>query len=52
MSAQIFRMLNNEAKVKVNIFNEHANPRSGAVWNNQACVAPYDLRPSRNNYKC
>jgi len=26
MSAQIFRIQNNEAKVEVNVFNEYVNP--------------------------
>ena len=33
ISAQIFRIQNNEAEVKVNVFNEYVNPRPEVVWN-------------------
>ena len=41
MSAQIFRIQNNEAEVKVNVFNEYVNPGRDAVWNEQACAASH-----------
>ena len=43
MSAQIFRIQNNEAEVKVNVFNEYVNPGRDAVWNEQACAASHGL---------
>ena len=45
MSAQIFRIKNNEAEVEVNVFNEYVNPGREAVWNDQACMASHDLSP-------
>jgi len=43
MSAQIFRIQNNEAEVKVNVFNEYVNPGRDAVWNEKACAASHGL---------
>jgi len=43
MSAQKFRIQNNEAEVKVNVFNEYVNPGRDAVWNEQACAASHGL---------
>ena len=43
MSAQIFRIQNNEAEVEVNVFNKYVNPGRDAVWNEQACAAFHGL---------
>ncbi len=41
MSAQIFRIQNNETEVEVNVFNKYVNPGRDAVWNEQACAASH-----------
>ena len=43
MSAQIFRIQNNEAEVEVNVFNKYVNPGRDAVWNEHACAASHGL---------
>ena len=43
MSAQIFRIQNNEAEVKVNVFNGYINPGPDAVWNEQACATSHGV---------
>ena len=43
MSAKKFRIQNNEAEVKVNVFNEYVNPGRDVVWNEQACAASHGL---------
>ena len=45
MSAQIFRIQNNEAAVELNVFNEYVNPAREAVWNDQARITSYGLSP-------
>jgi len=45
MSAQIFRIQNNETEVEVNVFNEYVNPGREAVWNDQVCTASHGLSP-------
>ena len=53
MSAQIFRIQNNEAEVEVNVFNEYVSPGRDAVWNEKACAASYGLRRKyEKNCKC
>jgi len=51
ISAQIFRINNNEAEV--NVFNEYVSPGREAVWSDQACIASHGLSPGHEkNCKC
>ena len=51
ISAQIFRIQNNEAEieVQVNVFNEYFNPGWEAVWNDQVCTASHGLSSGHEN---